>query len=180
MFHFRSPDRIRYDKEYADRVILDNYEDIYAYCFRHLAHRETAEDLTQETFLKFLAGAQGYREYGKLKNYLYVIAGNLIRDYYRKKKEISVEAYMDTMGAALPDAEVERAGERIEIRRALAGLELLDREIIILRYYQELKIKDISAVTGLPASTARYRLKKAEKQLRDRLEKGGGEEWTEN
>ena len=45
---------------------------------------------------------------------------------------------------------------------------------MILRYYQELKIKDIAAVTGMPASTVRYRLKTAEKELRRMLEKGGG------
>ena len=69
---------------------------------------------------------------------------------------------------------------RMEIREALAVLESPDREIVILRYYQELKIRDIAAVMRMPASTVRYRLKAAEKELRRRLEKGGGTEWTEN
>ena len=94
LFNYRSPDRIIYDEEYRDRLIRENYADIYAYCFRHLGHRETAEDLTQETFLRFLRNVERYREYGKIKNYLYVIAGNVIRDHYRKPKELPVEKEM--------------------------------------------------------------------------------------
>ena len=72
----------------------------------------------------------------------------------------------------IPDPDVEYAAERVEIREALAALDSPDREIVILRYYQELKIKDIAAVMNMPASTVRYRLKTAEKELRRRFEKG--------
>ena len=180
VFHYRSPDRIIYDEEYTDRLIRENYADIYAYCFRHLGHRETAEDLTQETFLRFLRNVERYREYGKIKNYLYVVAGNVIRDHYRKQKEIPVEQELRAERDPKPDMAVEHAAERVGVREALAALESSDREIVILRYYQELKIRDIAAVMRMPASTVRYRLKAAEKELRRRLEKGGGTEWTEN
>ena len=180
VFHYRSPDRIIYDEEYTDRLIRENYADIYAYCFRHLGHRETAEDLTQETFLRFLRNVERYREYGKIKNYLYVVAGNVIRDHYRKHKEIPVEQEFSAERDPMPDMAVEYAAERVGVREALAALESPDREIVILRYYQELKLKDIAVVMGMPASTVRYRLKAVEKELRRRLEKGGGTEWTEN
>ena len=74
----------------------------------------------------------------------------------------------------MPDSDMEYAAERVEIREALVALESPDREIVLLRYYQDLKIKDIAAVMGMPASTVRYRLKTAEKELKRRLEKGGG------
>ena len=77
-------------------------------------------------------------------------------------------------GEPIADSDMEYAAERVEIREALAALESPDREIVLLRYYQELKIKDIAAVMGMPASTVRYRLKTAEKELKRRLEKGGG------
>lgn len=172
MFLYRPLDRIIYDKEYADRLIRENYADIYVYCFRHLGHRETAEDLTQETFLKFLRTAERYREYGKIKNYLYVIAGNAIRDHYRKPKEIPMEKDLSAERNPIPDPDVEYAAERVEIREALAALDSPDREIVILRFYQELKVKDIAGVMNMPASTVRYRLKTAEKELRRRFEKG--------
>ena len=132
MFHYRSPDRIIYDEEYRDRLIRENYADIYAYCFRHLGHRETAEDLTQETFLRFLRNVERYREYGKIKNYLYVIAGNVIRDHYRKPRGAPCGEGDLRRKKESPcrTSDVEHAAERVEIREALAALESPDREIV--------------------------------------------------
>ena len=159
-----------------ERLIRENYDEIYRYCWRHTGQRETAEDLTQEVFLKFLGNIGRYREYGKLRNYLYVIAGNLIRDCYRKKRETCLEEADVEAG----ERELEQAAERIEIRRALDRLEAEERDLVILRYYQELKIRDISAVTGIPASTVRYRLRQAERKLKETLSSGGEREWTES
>lgn len=52
---------------------------------------------------------------------------------------------------------------------ALDALEPEERELIILRYYQEMRLKDIAAVMEMPVSTARYKLKQAEKILREKL-----------
>ena len=71
---------ILYKDGYLEKLITDNYESIYKYCCYHLNQRHAAEDLTQEVFLKFLNNLDSYRDYGKIKNYLYVIAGNLIRN----------------------------------------------------------------------------------------------------
>lgn len=59
---------------------------------------------------------------------------------------------------------------QMSIWEALDSLDDLDKEIIILRYYQELRIKDISQIIDIPASTVRYKLKNAEKTLKNRLE----------
>ena len=53
---------------------------------------------------------------------------------------------------------------------ALSTLEKTEKDIVILRYYQELRLRDISRILGIPASTVRYKLKNAEKQLRNRLD----------
>ena len=60
------------------------YPDIYRYCLRRLPSPADAEDLTQETFERFFRGFEGYRHRGKAKNYLYIIAGNLCADFYRR------------------------------------------------------------------------------------------------
>ena len=104
--------------------------------------------LTQETFLRFLRNVERYREYGKIKNYLYVIAGNVIRDHYRKPREIPVERDLGAEGEPMPDSDMVYAAERVEIREALVALESPDREIVLLRYYQDLKIKDIGSRDG--------------------------------
>lgn len=182
MCYDRSADNILYDRDLTEKMIRENYACIYAYCFRHLGHRETAEDITQEVFLRFFSHAERYREYGKLKNYLYVIAGNLIRDYHRKCDRHSLSGVCEEQEHIPMTAEVVRRGdfsfgseeseqviERLHVREALAVLDADERDIVILRYYQELRIKDIAMIKRMPASTVRYQLRRAEKRLKKEL-----------
>ena len=91
MFENKKIQNLFLNEEKVEDLIRRYYSDIYKYCFFHLGNRETAEDITQEVFLKFLKSLDSYREYGKLKNYLYVVAKNTIRDFQRKKYEITEE-----------------------------------------------------------------------------------------
>ena len=74
MFENKKIQNLFLNEEKVEDLIRRYYSDIYKYCFFHLGNRETAEDITQEVFLKFLKSLDSYREYGKLKNYLYVVA----------------------------------------------------------------------------------------------------------
>ncbi len=159
---------ILYKDGYLEKLITDNYESIYKYCYYHLNQRQAAEDITQEVFLKFLNNLDNYRDYGKIRNYLYVIAGNLIRNYFRKPKETCVEELRDFEETA-PD-HADDILDRLMVMDALSTLEKTEKDIVILRYYQELRLRDISRILGIPASTVRYKLKIAEKQLRNRLD----------
>ena len=66
--------------------------------------------------------------------------------------------------------ETEKIIERLYIADKLTSMDELDRELLILRYYQELRIKDISIILDMPASTVRYKMKSAEKKLKLILE----------
>lgn len=159
---------ILYKDGYLEKLITDNYESIYKYCCYHLNQRHAAEDLTQEVFLKFLNNLDSYRDYGKIKNYLYVIAGNLIRNYYKKPKEVCIED-----GGNREETVPDHAGDildRLMVMDALSALDQTEKDIVILRYYQDQRIRDISRILGIPASTARYKLKNAEKKLKSTLE----------
>ena len=68
-----------------EKFIRKYYDEIFRYCYHHVESRATAEDLCQDTFVSFIVHYQEYRHMGKMKNYLYTIAGNKCRDYYRKK-----------------------------------------------------------------------------------------------
>lgn len=79
------------DKESVNCVFEQYYDKVYGYCYRHVTHRETAQDLTQEVFLRVFKHMEDYRHYGKFENYLYVIAGNLCKDFYKKNRFLSLE-----------------------------------------------------------------------------------------
>ena len=156
----------RNEEKYIETVIGQHYEEIYKYCCRHLSQKEYAEDITQEVFLNFISHIEQYREFGKIRNYLYVIARNMIINFGKRK-------------AAMPDydgknytepKETEKIVERLYIADKLTSMDELDRELLILRYYQELRIKDISIILDMPASTVRYKMKSAEKKLKLILE----------
>ena len=76
------------EEDAFDKFIRKYYEEILKYCTYHCFDSEYARDLTQETFLRFFANLSVYQYCGKTKNYLYTIAGNLCKNYYKKKKEI--------------------------------------------------------------------------------------------
>ena len=63
----------------------EQYDKIYRYCYFKLRHRQMAEDITQETFLRFLEN-NSYSERGQKVRYLYTIAHNLCVDSYRRKQ----------------------------------------------------------------------------------------------
>lgn len=67
----------------------EQYNKIYRYCYMKLGHRQTAEDLTQETFLRFFADRR-YQDMGRELAYLYTIARNQCIDYYRKQKPLAM------------------------------------------------------------------------------------------
>lgn len=71
----------------------EQYNKIYRYCYMKLGHRETAEDLTQETFLRFFRDYR-YQDIGKEMAYLYMIARNQCIDYYRKKKPLVLSDFL--------------------------------------------------------------------------------------
>ena len=74
------------DKEGINSLFDKYYDRVCGYCYRRVTHREAAQDITQEVFLRVFKHIEDYRHYGKFENYLYVVAGNLCKDFYKKKK----------------------------------------------------------------------------------------------
>lgn len=81
-----------------DAFVRKYYGDILKYCTFHCADRKEAEDLTQETFVRFFAKLSEYRYQGKTKNYLYTIAANLCRNHYKKRRPVPLDTEMLTVG----------------------------------------------------------------------------------
>ena len=79
------------DDQAIESFVRKYYPKIMRYCHLHIKDSGFTEDLTQETFARFFRTLHQYQHYGKAANYLYVIAGNLCRDYYRKPEELPME-----------------------------------------------------------------------------------------
>ncbi|MEF9839589.1 MAG: sigma-70 family RNA polymerase sigma factor [Lachnospiraceae bacterium] len=141
--------------------IEEQYDKIYRYCYMKLQKQQQAEDVTQETFLRFLEN-HSYRERGKEMAYLYTIARNLCVDYYRKKVEMPLED--EITGENGEDVRI----ENIMLRDAVLQLEREEQELIFLRYVNELTIYEICKVLEMSRfqiyrkiKTCLYKLKQA-------------------
>lgn len=156
------------DREGIGRLFDQYYDKVYGYCYRHVTQRETAQDLTQEVFLRVFKHIEDYRHYGKFENYLYVIAGNLCRDFYKKNKPLELYREAKTVEEGFSQSE-----QAIVVKEALDRLPELEREIIYLRFYQDRKIKDIAKILDLNLSTVKYHLKKGQELLAEYLQEGG-------
>ena len=152
------------DEDAIEDFVRKYYPVILRYCCFHAPERETAEDITQETFARFFRTLPQYQHYGKAANYLYVIAGNLCRDCYRRRAECPLE---ETEGS--PAGGMETADVRLDVQRALAALPPELREISILCFYQGLKQREIAAVLGIGLPLVKYRIRRAKELLQQML-----------
>lgn len=122
--------------------IQEQYDKIYRYCYFKVGNSTLAEDLTQETFLKYFS-QNSYIERGKKLAYLYTIARNLCMDAFRinQPEELTEEL---SHGDSFGNLEL-----RLAIRQALKTLPEQERELLLFRYVNELSVSEIAAVTGI-------------------------------
>ncbi len=142
--------------------LLGNYYGYFLkYCSFHCHDQDTAEDLTQETFLRFFASLPRYRHQGKAKNYLYTIAANLCRDQAGTAASLPLNQTDSLYTDPMPDWE-----NRLMLEEAIRRLPEEFREVILLHYYQGLKLSEIAAVLNIGPPLVKYRLKRAKELLR--------------
>lgn len=144
----------------------EQYDKIYRYCYFKVHHKEIAEDITQETFLRFFASEQ-YQEVGKALPYLYTIARNLCIDEFRKR---NVELLMKDQAENLADENKENTLlTSISIQMALEKLTEEEKELLLLRYVNEVPISVICKLFQMSRYAIYRKLKRALEQLKKTL-----------
>ncbi|WP_303824918.1 RNA polymerase sigma factor [Ruminococcus flavefaciens] len=123
--------------------IDQQYDRIYRYCFMRVRNKETAEDITQETFLRYLEHPH-YNSVDKTLQLLYTIAGNLCNDEFRRAKL----SELPEDKAADEDIE-DSVLSGFQLKQALARLSDEDREIILLRYVNEVPVNVIAKLHNM-------------------------------
>ena len=151
--------------------IEQQYDKLLRYCYMKLRDRALAEDLTQETFIKFFE-SKDYHSIGKEMAYLYTIARNLCIDYFRKQKEELIED-LPAKIQEMPESrdKVEDIVDRISIEQALDSLTADEREAVVLRFSGELSVEDIAKTMGISRFAVRRRISSALEKLRKEMER---------
>lgn len=148
--------------------IAEQYDKIYRYCYFKLHDVQLAQDITQETFLRF------YRQDMTLDNckelpYLYTIAKNLCVDEFRKKSFGSIEDIEE-------EADFDKSDEWINnlaVKSAMEKLPQEEQELLFLRYVNEISVSSICKTVGISRFSVYRRLSKALKKLKEELKKEG-------
>lgn len=167
---------------------FDEYNDAL---FRHASlrvnNREKAIDLVHDTFTKVWAYLRGGYEIDNFRPFLYKVLNNLIIDEYRKKKESSLDALLELDGVdegsfeELSESTIEGMSATIDGKKAFDLLtELPDqyREVIILRFVDQLGPKEISELIEESENVVSVRIHRGLKLLRQKIE--AGEEMAES
>lgn len=151
------------------------YEKILLYCHYHCADREEAQDLTQETFVRFFTKLSAYHYRGKTLNYLYTIAGNLCRDYCKKKRELLILETEDMTEGLLErfseGHQMEAVLNKMVVEQVLKQLPEELQEVVILYYFKGLKLIEISDILQIGLPLVKYRMRQAKRRLEKLLRK---------
>lgn len=115
----------------------DQYDKIYKYCYFKVKTKEIAEDLTQETFLKYFA-QNTYIGRGKQLAYLYTIAKNLCTDYFRQQQSVPLDESL------LVEDSLNNTLTNLVVRQAVNKLPHELAEVVLLRFSSEMGINEIA------------------------------------
>ncbi len=153
------------EKELLEELIQKYYDNIYRFCYYKTGNASISYDLTQETFLKLIKYIESYKHKGKLKNYILTIAVNVCNNYFYEKSTNLEE--LDNTNDYDNDSlnELGKFEQKDIIMKALNGLPEKQKEVIILRYYEDLKIKDIAKMINEKVPTVKSRLKQGLEKL---------------
>ncbi|MBN1778951.1 MAG: RNA polymerase sigma factor [Candidatus Buchananbacteria bacterium] len=151
---------------------------IYRFIFFKVPTRQDAEDLTSETFLKiwnYVAETQ--EEVKNLKSLLYTTARNLVVDFYRKKSQVQLVGDEETL-LKIEDSRQQNILSQIDIKAEVNNIEeiikgLKDeyREVIVMRYVEQLSITEIAEVLNKSKGSVRVLVHRALKVVKETIEK---------
>jgi RNA polymerase sigma-70 factor, ECF subfamily len=170
----------RQDPELLDQLIEQYQHRLLRYLLFLTGKREVAEDLFQETWMRVLLRGSQYNGKARFDTWLFTIARNLVIDLSRKRTMSSLDEMSESgeddrpfeiAGAGLsPLEQFQLSEDRAEVSQVLLRLESSYREVLVLRFYDELSLEEIAGVTKAPLSTVKSRLYRGLAALKPEME----------
>ncbi len=168
----------RHDPEILDHLIVQYQHRLLRYLLYLTGDREMAEDLFQETWMRVLMRGAQFNGNSRFDTWLFAIARNLVIDMRRKRTMCSLEDMNDggddrpfeapADGPSPFDLyQARENGKRVA--EALLSLEPLHREVLVLRFHEEMSLEEIAGVTRAPLSTVKSRLYRGLAALKPRM-----------
>ena len=147
----------------TEQILTENYERYYRLAYSYMRNEDDALDVVQESAYRAIRDCRKVRNKDYLSTWIYRIVVNTALDMLRRKKK-------ETTTEELPEIPVEDQYRDLELRTVLNQLDDKSRTIILLRYFEDLKLEDIADIVGDNLNTVKARLYRSLKKLRLNLE----------
>lgn len=169
------------DESALATLITRHESKIYGFIYSKIADRDISDDIFQDTFIKVIKTlkSHSYNEEGKFLPWVMRIAHNLIIDHFRKNKkmpmfreteEFSIFSVMSDNTMTIENQMISDQVE-MDLKRLIEELPEDQKEVLMMRIYQDLSFKEISELTGVSINTALGRMRYALMNLRKVIEK---------
>ncbi len=146
-----------------EKIVEEHYRDIYKLAFIMIKDRNSAEDITQETFLKAKRYLNSFKSASSIKTWLYRIAMNEVKNFIKQ-----TEKFRNAKPKYVPLAESNFS----EVREAMEQLDRHSYEVLFFKYFKNLTDGEIAFILNIPEGTVKSRLHNAKEKLKEVLGNG--------
>ena len=170
------------DPDLLDRLIEQYQFRLFRYLLYVTGNKERAEDFCQETWIRVLERGHQYDGKSKFEAWLFAIARNLVLDWHRRKKPQSIDSLAGPEEDAAFDVRDEHSQSPLEqvlhaeqksgVQRSLEKVPAVYREVLVLRFQEEMQLDEIAGITGAPISTVKSRLYRGLDALKTTVQRG--------
>ena len=148
-------------RKLVEEFIKGNIDNAYRFAFTYMKNQQDAEDVVSESIVKALKAADKIKDTGKIKQWFFAIVSNTAITNIKKSQKVVPLYSMENDSACEDSYNISNINELIE------KLPKEYTEIIVLRYFEDMKIKDIAEVLGINENTVKTRLYRALKLLKE-------------
>jgi RNA polymerase sigma-70 factor, ECF subfamily len=165
------------DKQKKDNIgkkfelLFKEYSDVvYRLCLYKTSREDTAHDLTQETFLRLWKSLSANKEIDKPKQYIYQIARNLIIDYYKIDKTISLSQLQEEgFEPESNESSNELLSDVLILKEIIEDLDKEFRDVIYLRFIEGMAVKEIAEILNISENLVSVRINRGKKKLQEKF-----------
>jgi RNA polymerase sigma-70 factor (ECF subfamily) len=165
-------DRILNGDSNAFSILVDRYKDlVYTLAIRMMKHKEEAEEVAQDTFIKVFSSLNKFKGDSKFSTWIYKVAYNTCLDRLKKNKRkqgtVAIDEYTEHQVKTIDNAFDKLAAEeqQLAIQKCLEQLPSEDNFLMTLFYFEELSLEEISKIVGLTPNNIKVKLFRSRKKL---------------